>query len=1492
VKKFPNICLLLLLAVNSFPKITFFLLSRFATRVASVIFTMAALSQTSFGQTTWSGTGTNWSTATWSAGVPDSATAANLTGTGTFNINTAATAASVDLANAAGTLLLSINDGQSLAVTGAITDTGAGTANIQINNTTSGNASTVLTATSIAAGTIGVGNPTTSATFFSFGNNITAAFFNLGSAGGATAGSTTFTQTAGTATVTNPLYGVSIGQALGVPNPTGTHTYNLNGGTLIATRIGVLNANGNNNNVDRYAMNGTLNFNDGTIQSTSNGTLNIQNGYAFGAYNGSGTKDMQFDTSKPLNVVLAATGTHTFNAVGASGDIRVSPSAQITGSGTLTKTGLGNLTFTGGGPVALSNWSGDTTVTEGNIVSNYNVIAGQAATGGQDVLADAFSASSRLVLNGGNYTMTGRGSADASSATVSLPAGTGSGATAVTLTSTAGLVVGQSVTNGFLPSGTYIRRIINATQIELSAMSTSTSIQSSQTLDFGAASFANSQAINDVTLDSSATITVNPGSGSSTTLLSFGNVTGSGALTKQGTGTLSLTGSLTYTGSTAVSAGTLDFAPVSGTSTLIGNITGAGNITKSGSGTTIIAGGAGGNTISGTLAVNGGTLQIGNSTTANTNSQRLTSISSVSVASGATLVLNNSGALRAGNAPITLAGNLTGDTTGIAVGGFHNVLGALTMNGGTMTTYNGAGLAFQAYALKGDVSVGGSSASYISAGGTSGNNGVHLADNAAGVTRIFDVADVTSSSAADLIVSARLLNSSNAGAATALTKNGAGTLVLSGNNSYTGTTTISVGTLQLGAGGTTGSLNSGSAIVNNGTLAFNRSNTITQGTDFATVISGTGALIQAGSGNLILTGANTYTGGTVFNAGTIQIDNANALNSTGNLTFGGGALRYGSGITEDFSSRFKNNGSAIVIDTNGENIAFASVIDSSNSGGLTKNGAGDLTISGSNTFTGDVTLNTGRLILGNDSALGGASGSIVINSGTLDVNAARTLSGNKAQHWNGNFTFAGSNTLNMGTGAVTLGANSTITVSASTLTVGGDMSGTGYGLTKEGAGTLVLSGSNTYTGTTTISSGTLELAPASGTSTLIGNITGAGNITKSGSGTTIIAGGANGNTISGTLAVNGGTLQIGNSTTANDNTQRLTAISSVTVASGATLVLNNSAALRAGNAPITLAGNLTGDTTGIAVGGFHNALGALTMNAGTLTTYNGAALGFQAYALNGDVSVGGSSASYISAGGTSGNNGVHLANNAAGVTRIFDVADVTSSSAADLIVSARLLNSSNAGAATALTKNGAGTLVLSGNNSYTGTTTINAGTLQANASGALGSTTNITVNGGSLLVTAADAIGNSTGIDLDGGTLKFSGNVTDTIGALTLSANSVIDLGTGSVVAIFADLFMGSYTLAVHNWTGTTLWNGGTGNNTDQIYFNRALGSGELDRISFYSDSGSSFVGTGFQLGLGSGFQYQVIPVPEPETWLAAALLLVGAGVAWARGRRPREERS
>jgi autotransporter-associated beta strand protein len=118
-----------------------------------------------------------------------------------------------------------------------------------------------------------------------------------------------------------------------------------------------------------------------------------------------------------------------------------------------------------------------------------------------------------------------------------------------------------------------------------------------------------------------------------------------------------------------------------------------------------------------------------------------------------------------------------------------------------------------------------------------------------------------------------------------LYKLGEGTWTLSGANTYTGDTTIAVGTLQLGNGGETGSLSSSSVIVNDATLKFNRSNILTQGTDFNSVISGSGNVIQGGGGTTILSGANTYTGTTKVNAGVLNVTGSLASGSV--VTVGG-----------------------------------------------------------------------------------------------------------------------------------------------------------------------------------------------------------------------------------------------------------------------------------------------------------------------------------------------------------------------------------------------------------------------------------------------------------------------------------------------------------------------------------------------------------------------------------------------------------------------------
>ncbi|MFC0225179.1 autotransporter outer membrane beta-barrel domain-containing protein [Serratia aquatilis] len=162
---------------------------------------------------------------------------------------------------------------------------------------------------------------------------------------------------------------------------------------------------------------------------------------------------------------------------------------------------------------------------------------------------------------------------------------------------------------------------------------------------------------------------------------------------------------------------------------------------------------------------------------------------------------------------------------------------------------------------------------------------------------------------------------------------GTGTTVLTATNSYSGGTTISAGTLQLGDGGNTGSIIGD--VVNDGTLAFNRSDN----TAFSGVISGTGAVKQVGSGTTTLSNDNSYQGGTTIAVGTLA----------------GSATSFGSGaILND----------ATLIINQATDAAFSNTIDGS--GSLVKNGAGTLSLNGAVTYTGQTDINAGGLVLGSN----------------------------------------------------------------------------------------------------------------------------------------------------------------------------------------------------------------------------------------------------------------------------------------------------------------------------------------------------------------------------------------------------------------------------------------------------------------------------------------------------------------------------------------------
>ncbi|MFQ3670824.1 MAG: autotransporter domain-containing protein, partial [Verrucomicrobiia bacterium] len=396
-----------------------------------------------------------------------------------------------------------------------------------------------------------------------------------------------------------------------------------------------------------------------------------------------------------------------------------------------------------------------------------------------------------------------------------------------------------------------------------------------------------------------------------------------------------------------------------------------------------------------------------------------------------------------------------------------------------------------------------------------------------------------------------------------LLKTGTGTLILNGLNTYSGSTTLVNGITQIS---NTANLGNGSAtntlIFNGGTLqltanipSLNQSITLqstgTIDTDshnlgIGTVISGPGGFTKLGTGQLLLSGANTYEGLTHLAQGSIQMTHSNALGSTadGTLVESGARLSLfnvdvgnetllinGNGLlgSDGALSSLGNDswagaillGSTSLIQVSGvgftasgpiflgtstltvNNVApttFTGTI--SGSGGLTKLGAADLFLTGNNTFIGTTTISNGNLILGNGGTSGSLSGPIV-NNNLLTVNRSDTV------------------------------------------VLPGVISGTGQ-LHQNGTGTTILTGNNTLSGSTEINNGTLQIGNGGTTGSLpgpivnnaalrfnrsdihthTGLISGFGTLTQAGSGTLILP---NANTYLGTTNVANGILRITNS---------------------------------------------------------------------------------------------------------------------------------------------------------------------------------------------------------------------------------------------------------------------------------------------------------------------------------------------------------------------------
>lgn len=981
-------------------------------------------------------------------------------------------------------------------------------------------------------------------------------------------------------------------------------------------------------------------------------------------------------TVGPINLsnrTLTATGTGTTSVTGV-----------VSGSGSILKSGTGTLRLSG-----TNTYTGSTTISQGTIIVDANAPSGSAGALGNSTGA--------ITLNN---------------------ASTGANNTAL-LIGTSGVTVGRAVT------------------------------------------------------------VANSGSGTPTI---GGNIT---------TGTGTFTGNITLNKTTQFNA--------DGTSTITfqtGTFSGTGGVTKTGDGTVVFAGAKG---YSGTTTVNEGTLR------AESNAGAL-GTGTLTLAGGELELANNSGL--SFNRNTTITGNATVTSDRLATGaGVTHTLGTLSIGSNTLTVEAGGNV-------------------------TSGTAGITF-----GATTTTGNATFNVGSGALLTLGAL----SDGGSADTITKSGAGTLTLAtaagtitngtAFNATAGTTnlnnatalgsltnvTLSTGaTVNLGASQTFGALNGtgGTLNLNANTLTVGSTNNLS-GT-YGGAIQGTGNLVKAGTGTLTLTSNNTYSGTTTVNAGALNLQ-ANAAAGTGtitvgangtlqvqgggvnvanNITLAGGTLQSVSGDGNQFSGNITlSSPSSIVSSTAGQTLIvgdfispgvttdlalgantltvsgagnidfYANVGLSGNTGGFVSNSTGTVRFYGyTNYYQGNTTINSGTLLLDTDpnSIYNNQTirGNLTIGDG---VNAATvrfandsldnriadtsTITINQGSTFDLNNNFDTVGALNLTGATVSLGAEGTlqltgdVTVNAGTSTI----SGYQFSMTTD----------NTTRNFNVANGGTLNVSAQMTT----------GSLVKQGEGTMILTGN---NIYTGTTTVSNGVLDI------RSNTALGSTIGGTTVASGGELRLNNASGLTITGEALTLNG--VGDT---------GPTGALRNVAGDNTWAGSVTLG-SAARINAD------SGTLLTVSG-----GVILGGN-----------NLTVGGVGNTTISGVISNGSGTGT---LTKDGTGTLTLTGNNNYSGVTTISEGVVNVRNDYGLGTTgagTTVATGAalqlqGNISVGAESLSLSGTGVSNDGALRNISGN-NSYGGAITVATASTRINSDSGTLTLGGTIATGSNTLTV----------GGSGNVT------------------------------------------------------------------------------
>jgi autotransporter-associated beta strand protein len=519
-----------------------------------------------------------------------------------------------------------------------------------------------------------------------------------------------------------------------------------------------------------------------------------------------------------------------------------------------------------------------------------------------------------------------------------------------------------------------------------------------------------------------------------------------------------------------------------------------------------------------------------------------------------------------------------------------------------------------------------------------------------------------------------------------LVKSGSGTQILAGNNTYNGTTTVNGGTLQIGDGGTTGTLGGG-GVTNNAALVFNRSDSPT----VANPISGSGSVTKAGTGTLTLSGPNSYTGNTTVSAGTLRLGNGTAPS---NLA-GGADVIVATGATLDLN--FLGTDEIRSLTLGGQTVA-PGIYTASVSNFIT--GTGTLTVT-----VGPAPANTSSVTWDTTLAMNGI---ITAGSGTWN-----NLSGN----WNNGSTSFGVNWSNTDldtatfqagddSGAYAVTAGGPITVGVGTNARGGlNFLNSGYTLSAASAQTIELRRGSTGSGFIRVASGKTATVGNNITITRNDNF---GNLTFIGGGTLIFDAGstlnqpsANANEVAGgtTLQLNGGIATFATSFVIGELTAGNGPNGSVQVDSGSFSV---------GGTGNLVVGRVAGDISNLTING-----GSVSVNGGIVRTDNGIAniqlnggslSTKQISRSNGTLNLSFSGGTLTAASGAS----ASFLNNFTTVT-IHGNGGTIDTNGQTISIAQSLSAGTGSGG---FTKQGPGTLALAKANTYTGDTTVSMGTLR------------------------------------------------------------------------------------------------------------------------------------------------------------------------------------